>query len=585
MNYMQNNYQTNAQTIRRSSWSLLQTPCWRWSAVTALFAVFICCTTSYSQTPDRFARPSVRRQTVLRPTFNSNYDNYSNTGSSLNLGVQPQQPVVVNPFERFQGEVSAIESDMIQDAKDSRFDRYTLFEAALIAAGNTDAAKLEEYKQQYNNRVYQLAQLMPQNATELQKARIILEYLHREMFREYLLESSNVGAIFDSGIYNCVTGATLFNSLARHFGVNAVALELPGHAMSRVYLSDGTYYDVETTCAIWDVKASKSKDVIILEGSVSTQELKDKIDAAFAGEKVTNKVKVLELSQPVTRRWALVKLAVATLRCEPKHSAEVATQAVMGTPVKVLDKQGDWYRVVTPDDYISFIPESSIIMRSEQQMKQWRDSQRVIVTAFASSLRETPSSEYPVSDLVLSCILQVQNNDGEWLTLTTPDGRKGYVKASDVADLNEWKTQAFDAARIEHTARLMTGCGYLWGGTSTKVSDCSGLVKVAYLSNGIILQRDASQQALTGQKIADWHNCQLGDLLFFGNSKTGRVTHVGLYLRDGKYIHCSGQVKINSLNKGDSDYLYSPLSISRIQGQIGTRGITTLAAHPWYCNQ
>ena len=140
---------------------------------------------------------------------------------------------------------------MIQDAKDSRFDSHTLFDAALIAAGNTDAAKLEGYRQQYNNRVYHLAQLIPQNATELQKARIILEYLHREMFREYLLESSNVGAIFDSGIYNCVTGATLFNSLARQFGVKAVALELPGHAMSRVYLSDGTYYDVETTCAVW----------------------------------------------------------------------------------------------------------------------------------------------------------------------------------------------------------------------------------------------------------------------------------------------------------------------------------------------
>ena len=344
-------------------------------------------------------------------------------------------------------------------------------------------------------------------------------------------------------------------------------------------------YAPDSRTALWDVKASKGKNAIVLEGSVSTQELKNVIDAALAGEKINNKVKVLELSQSANHRWALVKLAVATLRCDPKHSGETATQAIMGTPLKVLDKQGDWYRVVTPDDYISFVPESSIILCSADKMQQWRSSQRVIVTAMATSMLEDPASEYPVSDLVLGCILQVQAQAGEWLTVVTPDGRKGYVKAQETANLDEWKMQTFDAARIEHTARMMTGCGYLWGGTSTKVSDCSGMVKVAYLSNGIILQRDASQQALTGQKISDWHNCQLGDLLFFGNSKTGRVTHVGLYLRDGKYIHCSGQVKINSLNPSDSDYLYSPLSISRINGQIGTRGITTVAAHPWYCNQ
>ena len=59
---------------------------------------------------------------------------------------------------------------------------------------------------------------------------------------------------------------------------------------------------------------------------------------------------------------------------------------------------------------------------------------------------------------------------------------------------------------------------------------------MSYFSNAIILQRDASQQALTGLKIkgSDWQQCQPGDLLFFGNSATGRVTHVGIYLHFGK---------------------------------------------------
>ncbi len=130
----------------------------------------------------------------------------------------------------------------------------------------------------------------------------------------------------------------------------------------------------------------------------------------------------------------------------------------------------------------------------------------------------------------------------------------------------------------------MMGSGYLWGGTSTKITDCSGLAKVSYFSNGIILQRDASQQALTGQKISptNWKEAQLGDLLFFG-SKSGKVTHVGIYLKDGQYIHCSGRVKINSVDPDAKDYLTTPfLSISRIAGKVGSKGITAVKNHIWY---
>ena len=334
--------------------------------------------------------------------------------------------------------------------------------------------------------------------------------------------------------------------------------------------------------ALWDVKASRKGGVPTLTGQVSTSLLKAELDKAFAGQQVKNNVVVLEQSQPADHRWALVKLAVASLRCEPKHSAEMATQAVMGTPVKVLDNSDDWYRVQLPDDYIAWVPESSLTFRSEAQMQQWRQARRCVVTVYDTRMVTKPHGDETVSDLVLSGIAEFRAERDGWVQLRTPDGRTGWVESSAIADLAQWKQQPMDLALVERTARRMMGSGYLWGGTSTKVTDCSGLMKISYLANGIILQRDASQQALTGEKIGDWHQCTLGDLLFFGNSTTGRVTHVGMYLRDGKYIHCSGQVKINSLDTSAPDYLYSPLSISRIQGQIGTTGITTVAAHPWY---
>ncbi len=306
------------------------------------------------------------------------------------------------------------------------------------------------------------------------------------------------------------------------------------------------------------------------------------INTAFKGYQMQNRLTVVENSLPDGRRWALVKLSIATLRTEGKHAAEVATQAIMGMPVKVLEKDDEWYRVQTPDNYISYVPESSLCFKTEAQMAQWRKARRCVVSVYDSRLVTEPGGDETVTDLVLSNILEFRGQQGDWARLATPDGREGYILKSQVEDVSQWAQQNFDAALIEKTARRMMGSSYLWGGTSTKVTDCSGLVKVSYLANAIILQRDASQQALTGKKFNDYHQAQLGDLLFFGNSKTGRVTHVGIYLRDGKYIHCSGQVKVNSLDPKAPDYLYSPLSISRINGMIGTKGITYVRDHKWY---
>ena len=342
--------------------------------------------------------------------------------------------------------------------------------------------------------------------------------------------------------------------------------------------------------AVWDVNAKLQAGKWTLTGTVGTKSQKQAILAAmikngYSG--YTDKIVVLEDGIPAARKWALVKLSIATLRTEPKHSAEIATQGIMGAPVKVLEKSGEWYRVQMADDYIAYVPESSLAFKTEAQMKAWRKAKRYIVTAYDSRLVTEPHGDQTVSDLVMGNILEYKAAQGKWLKVATPDGRAGWVDAADVAELSQWSQQGFSAAQIEKTARRMMGSSYLWGGTSTKVTDCSGLTKVSYLSNGIILQRDASQQALTGKIMkrgTDWRQYETGDLLFFGNEKTGRVTHVGLYLRDGKYIHCSGQVKINSLIPTASDYpyLYSPLSASRIKGMVGTRGITALKNHPWY---
>ena len=282
--------------------------------------------------------------------------------------------------------------------------------------------------------------------------------------------------------------------------------------------------------------------------------------------------------------WALVKLSVASMRAQPRHAAEMATQAVMGTPLMLLEKEDGWYLAQTPEGYTSYVPANALTLLSDTQMARWRQAERHIVTAYSSRLAQEPGGDETVSDLVLGNILEYQSECGDWVKLATPDGRAGYAPRADVATIEQWAEQDFNPGLIEATARRMTGSPYLWGGTSTKATDCSGLVKICYYANGIILRRDASQQAQNGLRLASdqWRQARRGDLLFFG-SKTGRVTHVGIYLADGYYIHCSGQVKINSLDPASDLYLSTPfLSISRIDGQTGTNGVTAAKNHPWY---
>ena len=108
--------------------------------------------------------------------------------------------------------------------------------------------------------------------------------------------------------------------------------------------------------------------------------------------------------------------------------------------------------------------------------------------------------------------------------------------------------RAFCAREITSLACSFVGTPYMWGGNSIKHFDCSGLVKFCYFMNGIILPRNGSQQIKTGQSVKDgeW---QPGDLLFFGSKKPLKVTHVALYIGDGKIVHSSQKVRINTLTE------------------------------------
>lgn len=342
---------------------------------------------------------------------------------------------------------------------------------------------------------------------------------------------------------------------------------------------------------VYDIKA---KDLdngrIILTGKTSEASAADALKAALRkkGIRFIDKIEIFGNDQ-----WALPRISVANLRSKPGHSAELASQALMGMPLRLLENEGDWWRVQTPDGYIAWVVDNSLTMKSADDMRRWRDTPRAVVTSiYQTRCYNSPDAiglRDVVSDLVNGNIVEVipSKPQSGRTEIMLPDGRKAWVATSDITPIEVWASQDYDAEKILDMAYSMEGQPYLWGGTSTKSLDCSGLAKVCYLSNGIILRRDASQQALTGKRIeaSDWKECRAGDLLFFGNATTGRVTHVAIYDSNGNYVHSSGRVKRNSVDPKSSDYLSTPfLHCVRIAGNEGRDGITRVRDHNWYFN-
>jgi hypothetical protein len=290
--------------------------------------------------------------------------------------------------------------------------------------------------------------------------------------------------------------------------------------------------------------------------------------------------------------FGLVTISVCNMRPDPAYNTELISQAVMGTPVRILDSGSGWYFIRTPESYEGWVPAHSVKKMDRSEFMEWRSSDRLIYTGkFGDVLSDTVSGNI-LSDIVAGSIIGPVGREGRYYRVRLPDDRTGYIDTCSALPFDSWLSEAVpEGSRLIKSAERFTGIPYLWGGTSPKAFDCSGFTRTVYYLNGVILLRDASQQYMHGIKIgkeAYPDSLLPGDLMFFGYERDGivRPTHVGMYIGDGEFIHASGRVKVNSLDSARSNFSKgrrdSFLGVRRIIGAEPGEGIQFISAHTWY---
>jgi len=289
----------------------------------------------------------------------------------------------------------------------------------------------------------------------------------------------------------------------------------------------------------------------------------------------------------------VINLSVANLRIRPSHSAEMATQALLGTPVDVLKKDYGFYLVRTPEGYLAWVDSYGVSLKTETDMNRWVSAEKVIFTDdFGHSFEEQKETSPRVSDLVLGNIMLVLDKGKDYWHVEYPDGRKAFVLKNQLKDFANWKSETKPTAEgIIDVAKQMIGVPYLWGGTSVKGVDCSGFTKTSYFMNGIIIPRDASQQASVGLGLDIMENTDLniekalanlqkGDLIFFSASKGKNpkqpITHVAIYMENGEFIHAAGIVRINSFVPSAENYDKQSLTIVGARRYLGNAGFVPM---------
>jgi len=251
---------------------------------------------------------------------------------------------------------------------------------------------------------------------------------------------------------------------------------------------------------------------------------------------------------------------VANVHAGPSSDTELVTQALMGQPAWILEERDDWAHVRTWDTYAGWTLRRWLVRRPDGAAYASGSEVAVVRDLFADLHVHPDLGADILTKVTISVELEVIGQQADFVAVRMPDGRTGYIERAAVYFPQDSQRLPPVPEEIVRTAKRFVGVPYLWGGTSPFGLDCSGFVQLVYRIHGIALLRDAHMLA-ADERVQPVEESKLSpsDLVFFagGEDKT-KITHVGMYIGDGRFIHSAGStgVTINRLEDAPYNAIY-----------------------------
>ncbi len=259
---------------------------------------------------------------------------------------------------------------------------------------------------------------------------------------------------------------------------------------------------------------------------------------------------------------ALINTGILALYDKPAPHQVVIDEGLYGMGATVLEEKGEYARIRMDYGYEGWVEKKGLFFGvwPSHLMKKRIQRQQIDVLAKTEVDSEILMTMPKGSVLCVAEEMYNRNLREGWCAVKLADGGIGYTK---IGFLGEYIPYSFAGPvfpeaefreRIMETAKSYQGTAYRWGGRSPQGIDCSGLVHMAYLTNGVVIYRDAAIRPEFGLHTISLDQMKPGDLMFFKG-------HVAMFLGGPRrlYIHSTAKagsdgVDINSLVPGDSIY-------------------------------
>ena len=228
------------------------------------------------------------------------------------------------------------------------------------------------------------------------------------------------------------------------------------------------------------------------------------------------------------------------MRSEPNTSSAIVTTLNKSVAVALLDDSvPGWYKI-NYNGSTGYVSSDYLILDQDNIFTTYGRVPEGTVNVRAAATTESES----LATIDAGTVVTVNGLVNGWYDVTCQYGTEGYVR-SDLLVLTSNATSGKGSSIVE-TALSHLGTRYVYGGASAGGFDCSGFTMAVFAKFGYSLSHGASDQYYTATSVSSEER-QAGDLVFFDTF--GGISHVGIYLGGGQFIHASssGGVKVNSL--------------------------------------